>query len=143
MKRFAISAVLATAAAIGSAATADAQYVYGYNAVNPYTGGVVSSGTVATPFGSQTSYQAYNPYTGGIVTRGAISTPFGTQAASSYYNAYTGATGQRYLYTNPYGTNLYNSYGVNPYLGTGHASGYYTPGFGVSPYAGYRFRYRY
>jgi len=143
MKRFAIAAMLAAAVAFGSAASANAQYVYGYNAINPYNGNVVSSGTVATPFGSQTNYQAYNPYTGGVVTSGAISTPFGTQAARAYYNPYTGATGQKFLYTNPYGTNLYSSYGVNPLYGTGYNSGYYTPGFGVSPYAGYRFRYRY
>jgi hypothetical protein len=116
MKRFMIVAALAVAGAVGFADKADAQYVYGYNTVNPYTGTVVSN-------------------------RGII-TPFGTQAATGYYNPLTGSAGQRYFYQNPYGTQIYRAYGGNPYLGQGYNSGYYYPGFGANPYAASFYRYR-
>lgn len=117
MNRFVLAATLAAVGAIGSAGQAHAQYVYGYNTVNPYNGSLISNRGVYTPFGSQ--------------------------ASSSYYNPYTGAAGQRYQYQNPYGTNVYRSSGYNPYYGRGYSNGSYYPGFGVSPYAGnfYRFRY--
>jgi len=116
MKRFVLAAALAAGAALGSAGKADAQYVYGYNTYNPYTGSIVT-------------------------TRGAY-TPFGNQMSYGYYNPYTGAAGQRYLYQNPYGTTMYRSYGGNPLYGTGYNNGYYYPGFGASPYAGNFYRYR-
>jgi len=116
MKRFVLAAVLALAGAVGFTDKASAQYVYGYNTVNPYTG----------------SY---------ITNRGLV-TPFGTQATYGYYNPWSGAAGQRYMYQNPWGTSVYRSYGGNPYLGTGYSSGYYNPGFGVSPYYGSYYRYR-
>lgn len=116
MKRFVIATALALATALGFADKADAQYFYGYNTVNPYTGSLVTGRMYATPFGSQATY--------------------------GYYNPYTGMGGQRYMYANPWGTNLYRSYGYNPYLGTGYTSGYYNPGFGISPMYGNWYRYR-
>lgn len=138
MKHFAIAVVLASAAAVGSAATADAQVVY-YNAINPYTGGVVSSGAEATRYGTETITRSVNPYTGGIMTTGAVMTPYGTRAASTYTNAYTGATSTRYQYSNIYGTKLYRTSSVNPYSGIGYSSAYYMPRFGTIPAVGYRF----
>jgi len=116
MKRFILAAALAVGAGLGFADKADAQYVYGYN--------------------------TYNPYTGNVVTNRGVITPFGSQAAYGYYNPYTGSGGQRYMYQNPYGTTIYRSQGGNPYYGTGYSSGYYPPGFGLSPYAGNYYRYR-
>ena len=113
MKRFLIAGVLALA---GFAGTADAQYVYGYNTVNPYTGSVVSGTTYYTPFAAQTTY--------------------------GYYNPYTGASGQRMMYQNAWGTAVNRGYGYNPYYGGGYSNGYYNPGFGLSPYAGGYYRYR-
>jgi len=116
MKRFLIAAVLTVAGAAFTADKASAQYVYGYNTINPWTGSVVTQ-------------------------RGVI-TPFGSQAATGYYNPWTGMAGERYMYQNPWGTTVYRSAGGNPYLGTGYNSGYTYPGFGASPYAGSYYRWR-
>jgi hypothetical protein len=117
MKRFAIAAGLALVLALGTAETADAQYIYGYNTVNPYTG---------TVYGRQ-----------------MVITPFAAQSYNTYYNPWTGMTGQRVMYQNVWGTTLNRGYGYNPYWGTGYTSGYYYPGFGASPYTAgwYRFRW--
>jgi len=116
MKRFILAAALALAVAVGFAdSKASAQYIYNYNTINPYTGGLVNQRGVVTPFGSQAAY--------------------------GYYNPWTGMTGQRFMYQNPWGTTVYRSAGVNP-LGGGYSSGYYNPGFGVSPYYGGYYRYR-
>lgn len=116
MKRFILAAALALVGAFGFTNTAHAQYVYGYN--------------------------TYNPYTGSVISRSGVLTPFGTQATYGYYNPYTGWSGQRSFYQNPWGTSVYRSYGGNQF-GNGYNSGYYYPGFGMSPYAGsfYRFRW--
>jgi len=116
MKRFVLAAALAIAAAVVSADQAHAQYVYGYNTVNPYNGTVITQRGVYTPFGAQATY--------------------------GYYNPYTGASGQRYMYQNPWGTTVYRSAGGNPYFGTGYNNGYYYPGFGASPYAGNYYHWR-
>jgi len=116
MKRFILAAVLAAAGAVATSDTAHAQYIYNYNTLNPYTGSIVNQ-------------------------RGVM-TPFGVQAAYGYYNPYTGSAGQRYLYENPWGTTVYRSYGGNPYFGHGYNSGYYNPGFGISPYGGSYYRWR-
>jgi len=116
MKRFVLVAALAVVGALGFADRADAQYVYGFN--------------------------TYNPYTGSIVTNRGVATPFGVQQSYGYYNPYTGAAGQRSLYQNPWGTTVYRSYGGNPMFGTGYNTGYYNPGFGINPYAGSYYRFR-
>lgn len=116
MKRFVLAAVLAVAGAFGTSETARAQYIYGYNTINPYTGSLITQRGVITPFGSQATY--------------------------GYYNPYTGSAGQRYMYQNPWGTTVYRSAGGNPFLGTGYNSGYYYPGYGYSPYAGSFYRWR-
>jgi hypothetical protein len=116
MRKFIFAAVVAAACGLGFTSKAEAQYMYGYNTINPYTGSVITNRGVYTPLGSQMMY--------------------------GYYNPYTGAAGQRYMYTNPWGTSVYRSNGYNPTFGTGYSSGYYYPGFGVSPYAGNYYRYR-
>ncbi len=116
MKRFAIASALALALAAGNAGKADAQYVYGYSTINPYTGSIVNT-------------QAYY-------------TPFAAQAVTGYYNPWTGMSGQRMMYQNAWGTALNRGYGYNPYLGTGYLNGSYYPGFGVSPLYGGYYRYR-
>jgi hypothetical protein len=115
MTRFLLTAALALGATAAFTHTADAQYVYRYATVNPWTGGVVQQGGYVTPFGAQ--------------------------AATQYVNPWTGASVQRYAYQNPWGTTVYRSSGFNPYYG-GYSRGYYTPGFGVPPYAGSFYHYR-
>jgi hypothetical protein len=121
MKRFVTVTALAIAGAIGSASKADAQYIYGYNTFNPYTGSVGTNTGVFTPYASQAGY--------------------------SYYNPYTGSSGQKYLYQNLYGTTYYQSYGGNPYFGTSYARSYYYPGYypgvAVTPSVGYHYPYYY
>src|SRR5258708_7912159 len=64
MKRFVIASALAVVGALGFSNTADAQYVYGYQAAVPGTGIVVRNQTFATPFGIQNTQGFYSPYTG-------------------------------------------------------------------------------
>jgi hypothetical protein len=115
MTRFLLAAVLAAAGTAAFPPKADAQYVYRYNTVNPYTGGMLQ--------------------------QGAYATPFGTQLGSSYYNPWTGYSVQRYAYQNPWGTTVYRTNGFSPMYG-GYSSGYYYPGYGMSPYAGNWYNYR-
>lgn len=115
MTRYVLTAALALGGTAAFAPTADAQYVYQYGGVNPWTGGVVTQRTYVTPFASQAAYQYANPYTGVQVAR--------------------------YGYQNAWGTNVYRSTGFSPYYG-GFNRGYYNPGFGASPFAGNYYRYR-
>ena len=115
MTRFLLAAAVAAGASAAAPSTASAQYVYRYNTVNPFTGGVVQQGGYVTPFGAQ--------------------------AATSYYNPFTGSTVQQFGYQNPWGTTVYRSSGFSPVYG-GFSRGYYTPGFGASPLAGSYYRYR-
>ncbi|MBX9578706.1 MAG: hypothetical protein K2X87_00210 [Gemmataceae bacterium] len=115
MKRFVLAAALAVGS-LGFAGTADAQFYYNYNTVNPYNGSIINN-------------------------RG-FTTPFAAQAYRSYYNPWTGATGGAGSYQNVWGTNLYRSQGYNPYFGRGYSAGSYYPGFGVSPLYGNYYRYR-
>jgi hypothetical protein len=114
MKRYAIAAVLAAVLTLGFADQANAQVIYGYNQVNPYTGTVMTNRTVVTPFVAQSQ--------------------------STYYNPYYGYGGQQVQYRNVYGTTYNQGSGMTPYYG-GYNYGYYTPGFGNPYVAGYRFRW--
>jgi hypothetical protein len=115
MTRYLLAAVLAAGGTLAFAQPADAQYVYRYNTVNPWTGTQVQQGVVVTPFSTQQGVQYFNPW--------------------------TGAQGQRYLYQNAWGTNVYRNSGFNPYYG-GYNRGYSYPGFGASPLAGSWYNYR-
>ncbi len=115
MTRFLVAAALALGSTAAFHQTADAQYVYRYNTVNPLTGGVVQQGGYATPFGAQSGV--------------------------SYFNPWNGTTVQRYAYQNPWGTTVYRSSGFSPYYGS-FSRGYSYPGFGASPYAGSFYHYR-
>src|SRR5687767_1782195 len=105
MTRFLLAAVLASAGTVAFTKSADAQYVYRYNTVDPWTGGVVQQGGYATPFG--------------------------VQQASIYQNPWTGARVEQYGYQNPWGTQVYRSSGYSPLYG-GFNRGSYYPGFGAS-----------
>jgi hypothetical protein len=115
MTRFLLAAVLAAAGTAAFNQTADAQYVYRYNTVNPWTGEVVQQGGAITPFGAQQGVQYYHPWTG-------------TQI-------------QRYSYQNPWGGTVYRSSGYSPYYGAFN-QGYTYPGFGASPFAGSWYNFR-
>ena len=115
MNRFVLGTGLALAIAIGSASHANAQYIYGYNTFNPYSGRYGVTTGAFTPYASQTTY--------------------------NYFNPFTGSSGQRYLYQNISGGAMYQSYGGNPFLGTVYARNYYYPGYMVRPYGYYGYRY--
>ncbi|HEX4608953.1 MAG TPA: hypothetical protein VH092_12170 [Urbifossiella sp.] len=115
MSRFFLAAALAVGGTAAFSKTAEAQYVYRYNTVNPWTGGVAQ--------------------------QGGYMTPFGAQSGATYVNPYTGYSVQRYAYQNPYGTTVYRTSGYSPSYGA-FSSGYYYPGFGASPFAGSFYNYR-
>jgi hypothetical protein len=115
MTRFLFAAALAAGGTLALSGPAQAQYVYRYSTVNPWTGGVVTQGGVVTPFSAQQGVQYVNPWTG-------------TQV-------------QRYSYQNAWGTNVYRNAGFSPYYG-GYNRGYTYPGFGASPFAGSWYNYR-
>lgn len=115
MTRFLLAAAIAAGGTLALSETAQAQYVYRYQTVNPWTGGVVRQGGVVTPFSSQQGVQYFNPWTG-------------TQT-------------QRYTYQNAWGTTVNQQSGFNPYFGSFNR-GYSYPGFGASPLAGSFYNYR-
>jgi len=134
MKRLMISAALALALGLGTASVANAQIVYGYSI--PVAGGVETTGTAYTPYGSQTFTNFYSPFTGTIgQTSGSYSTPYGTRTFSNYYSPFTGTVGQAYT-TNIFGAANSTTYGYNPYTGYRYGTGYYQPNVYVAPYSG-------
>ena len=100
MKRFAIAAVFAALIGLGSATTANAQYIIQYRGITP-NGGLA------------TTSQLYN--LGGYQTFNSYVSPFGT-----YRQAY---------YGNLYGNTFGRSMGFNPYYGFGYNRGFYQPYF--------------
>jgi hypothetical protein len=100
MKRFAITAALATVLGLGFASTADAQYVQRWTTVTP-NGGLYTTNQVYSPFGA---YQTQSMYV----------SPYGGVRRQAYYgDVFGNTTGQVYGY-NPYG-GVYNSgYYTNP-----------------------------
>lgn len=96
MKRFLFAAAFALVGALGSAGTADAQYVYGYRTFVP-GGGVIASQTYATPFGVRTMQGYSSPFTG----------------VNSRQSFYADAWGNRSAFVG----------GFNPYTGFGYRSG--------------------
>jgi len=113
MKRFAIAAALATVLGLGTAATADAQYIYQYNTITP-NGGVATSRQLY----NLGMYQSYNTYV----------SPFGTVRERGYYTDVLG---------NAYGV----SNGYNAWNGLGYNRGYYQPSPFVNPYGGYSYNF--
>ena len=109
MKRFIAAAAVAVALALGSADTASAQIVYGYNVP---TGGGFSRGGAAFAPGS---YQTYN----------------------SYYSPFTGVVQSQAYGTNVFGQTYGRSAVYNPWTGLGYNTGFYQPNRYLWPYGGY------
>jgi len=114
MKRFILAAALAVGLGLGFAGTADAQYVYRYNAITP---------------------------NGGVVTNSGVYNGFATQQYNSYYSPYGGYR-QQYLYGNALGANYGYSNGFNAWNGMGYNRGFYQPS-PIVPFGGYNYGYGY
>lgn len=107
MKRFVIAAAVAVAIGFGTAGTADAQIVYGYN--RPVGGGVATGATVMSPG----VYQTYN----------------------SYYNPYSGVMQRQVYGSNWLGQTYGRSYSYNPWTGMSTNYGFYQPNYFATPYS--------
>ncbi|MBM3981426.1 MAG: hypothetical protein FJ304_14290 [Planctomycetes bacterium] len=108
MNRFVLAATLAAVVGLGTASTADAQYVVRYNRVTP-SGGVATTNEL---YGFGT-YQSYNTYV----------SPFGFVKQQSYYSD---------IFGNSYG----RAQGFNVYSGAGFNRGFYQPSPYLYPFAG-------
>ncbi|MCI0702324.1 MAG: hypothetical protein L0241_14675 [Planctomycetia bacterium] len=113
MKRFAIAAALALVIGLGTAATADAQYVQRYGTITPNGG--YATVTNVYGFGAYQTYQTY-------------SAPFGT-------------VGRRTYYTDVFGNSYGQSYRYNSWSGIGNTRGFYQPSPYVNPYGGYYYNF--
>lgn len=112
MTRFFAAAAVAAALGLGTASTADAQYITSYGRVTP---------------------------NGGVVYNNSYSNGFSTQTYQSYYSPY-GGYNQRAYYGDVFGNTAGRSYGVNPYYG-GYNRGFYSPNPYVSPFGGYNYNF--
>ena len=109
MNRFALTAVVALG--LGTAATADAQYVYRYYNTTP-NGGVV----ITNNFGNWNAYGANRTYV----------SPFGGVYQRSYYGDVFGNTIGRSSGYSPFGGYGYNrGYGYNPIYPGGYNYNFY------------------
>lgn len=109
MKRFIVTAAVALAIGLGTAATADAQYAYQRYNLTPNGGVVITN-----------SYSNW----GAMQTNRTYVSPSGTVNQRSYYNDILGNTyGQRYGY------NAFRGYGYNRGFG-------YSP---FNPYGNYNY----
>ena len=113
MKRFAIAAALAAVIGLGTAGTADAQYVVQYGRVTP-NGGVATT----RQFYNLGAYQSYNTYV----------SPFGTVKQQMYYG-------------DVFGNSFGRAAGYNPYTGLGYNRGFVQPNPYVNPYGGFYYNY--
>jgi hypothetical protein len=113
VKRFVIAAAVAVALGLGTAATADAQYIIQYNRVTP-NGGVASTDSIY----NLGSYQTLNTYV----------SPFGTVRQQAYG-------------VNAFGNTFGAARGYNPWTGAGYNRGFYNSGPFVYPgfSSGYNF----
>ncbi len=108
MTRLAIAVALAAVLGLGTAGTADAQYVSQYRVITP-NGGVVIGNT----YSSWGVYQSHRMYV----------SPFGFVKQQTYYGD---------VYGNSYGP----SSGYNNYSGYGYNRGFYQTSPFVAPYGG-------
>ena len=111
MKRFAIAAALAAVLGLGTAGTADAQYVQRYTTITP-NGGLYTTNQVYSPFGA---YQTQNTYV----------SPYGAVRRSAYYGDVFGNTAGQ-------------AYGFNPKTGLMYNRGFVANPY-VYPYGGYNY----
>jgi hypothetical protein len=112
MKRFIVAAALAAVIGLGTASTADAQYVQRNYAITPGGGVVVNTGVYGLG-----AYQTYNSYY----------SPFGVR--------------ERTYYTDVLGNRYGRSYGYNAWNGLGYNRGFYQPSPFVNPYGGYSYNF--
>ena len=112
MKRFIVAAALAAVIGLGTASTADAQYVQRYYTITPGGGVAVNTGVYGLG-----AYQTYNSYY----------TPFGVR--------------ERTYYTDVFGNSYGQSYGYNAWTGYGYNRGFYQPNPFVNPYGGYNYNF--
>jgi len=108
MKRFIVAAALAAVIGLGTANTADAQYVQRYTTITP-NGGVVTHSNLY----SLGAYQSYNTYV----------SPYGVVRERGYY-------------TDVFGNSVGVSNGLNTWNGLGYNRGFYQPSPLVYPYGG-------
>lgn len=113
MTRFLAAALVASALTLAFHAPAAAQIVYGYSV--PNAGGIVQGGTYYYPGGYKNFTYYYSPFTGVV-------------SAQVY--------GQNFL-----GQSYGRTFGYHPWTGTVFSSGYFTPNYWVSPWAGYSYGY--
>jgi len=115
MKRFVIATALAVALGLGTAATADAQYVQQYRAVTP-NGGLV----IGNNYGNWGAYQSNRTYI----------SPYGSVRQQAYYGDVFGNTAAQ-------------STGYSNWTGYGYNRGFYQPSPYVSPYGygGYNYNF--
>ena len=102
MKRFAIAAALAAAIGLGTAGTADAQYVIQYARPTP-NGGVVLNNQLYN-LGTYQSYNTYLSPWGGVKQQAYYADVFGNTAGRAQgFNTWTGSSFNRGFYTpSPY-----------------------------------------
>lgn len=111
MKRFVVAAVAAVAVGLGTAGTAGAQIVYGYN--NTYGGAYNVGRTFVTPG----AYQTFN----------------------SYYSPFTGNLQRQVLYSDIFGNSYGRALGYSPFTGGGYNYGFYRPNPYLNPFGGYNY----
>jgi len=134
MKKILVACAFALVFSLGFSSQAHAQIVYGYTV--PTYGGVESTGTVYTPYGSQTFTNFYSPFTGVTgTTSGSYLTPWGAKSFTNYYSPFTGVVGQSYS-TNVFGAANSAIYGANPLTGYRYGTGFYQPNAYVAPGVG-------
>jgi len=108
MNRFVLGAALAAVIGLGTANTADAQYVQRYTTITP-NGGVMTQTGVYT----LGAYQTYNGYI----------SPYGNVRERVYYG-------------DVYGNSVGRAAGYNTWNGLGYNRGFYQPSPLIAPYGG-------
>jgi hypothetical protein len=137
MNRFLVAVALTAVFGLGTSTKAQAQISYGYTV--PVYGGVESTATTYSPFGSTTTTAYYSPFTGlQTQTTGSYQSVYGSKTYMSYYSPFTGLVGQSYT-TNPFGAANTLTYGYNPYTGDRYGTGIYQPNTYVYPNVGYNY----
>jgi len=135
MNRFLVAVALTAILGLATSTKVQAQISYGYTV--PVYGGVESTATTYSPFGSTTTNTFYSPFTGlQTQSSGSYQSVYGTKTFMSYYSPFTGLVGQSYT-TNPFGAANTLTYGYNPYTGYRYGTGIYQPNTYVYPSVGY------
>ncbi len=113
MTRFFVAATLAAVLGLGTAGTADAQYINQYRGITP-NGGFVVGNNYSNGFAAQSNRIYYSPY-GGVRQQTYYGDVFGNRAGqqrgfSPYYGSYNRGFYQPSPYTYGVGSYNYNFY---------------------------------